>query len=331
MRETCYFKDDDYMLSVVYGNYVTLTNLSCDDIDEIIENNAPRINISIHTTNPELRVKMLNNKNAGDIMYLLKKFALSGITMNGQIVLCPGYNDKAELDRTLSDLLDIKKSFKQTEWGSAFESVSVVPVGLTKHRQGLPELTPYDKESSLEVVRQVEAWQEKFREDFNSSFVYLADEFYLMAGVDIPNYDHYEGFPQIENGVGLIASLKDEFDSTVGATSCRPPNAKSIITGELAYDFICRLVGNMANVYKIRNNFFGESVTVAGLVTGGDIIEQLKGKELGDKLLIPRCMLKHEDDVFLDDTSVSDIERELGVKVVVVDVDGYSLLEELTR
>ena len=327
MRPTCYFKDDDYRLSVLQGNYITLTNLSRTDIDKIIEYNIPRINVSIHTTDPGLRVKMMNHKNAGNVMQIMREFADNNINMNGQIVLCPGYNDGAALDRTLADLWTIR---------NAIESVSVVPVGLTAHRDGLCDLKPYGKESALAVIKQVKTWQERFMDEMGSNFVYLADEFYLAASVKVPEFDHYEGFPQIENGVGLIASLKDEFNNAIGAMNNRPrkikvKTRKSVVTGELAFDFITGLVKKLnsdkINVHGIKNHFFGGGVTVAGLVTGRDILDQLRGEELGKYLLIPRCMLR--DGLFLDDTSIADIERKLKTKVVVVENDGYEFLKEL--
>lgn len=325
MRESCYFKDDDYRLSFLQGNYVTLTNMSDSDLDRIIDYAIPRINVSVHTTNPELRCKMLNNRFAGKIMEQLKRFSGSGMQINCQIVLCRGYNDDAELDRTISDIYSL---------GDSVESLSIVPVGLSAHRDGLAELKPFDKDSSAQVIKQVSKWQKKFKEERDINFVYLADEFYIMAEEEIPKHFEYDGFPQIENGVGLCSSLKWEFDDALDMCEDKTVQSeKTVVTGYLAYDFIFGLVSQLGSdkirVKKIKNTFFGEKITVSGLVTGGDIINQLKGKDLGKYLLIPVSMLKHEEDVFLDNVTIADVERELDIKVRVVANDGFELLDAL--
>ncbi len=325
MRESCYFKDDDYRLSFLQGNYVTLTNMSDDDLDRIVEYSIPRINVSVHTTNPELRCKLLNNRFAGKIMDQMKRFSGSGMLINCQIVLCRGYNDDAELERTISDIYSL---------GESVESLSIVPVGISAHRKGLTDLMPFDKESSKKVIEQVSEWQKKFKEERGINFVYLSDEFYIMAEAAIPDESEYDGFPQIENGVGLCASLKWEFDDALEyAENLNVKSKKTLVTGFLAYDFIKELTGRLESdkirVEKVKNTFFGENITVSGLVTGGDIIEQLKGKEIGEYLLIPVSMLKHEEDIFLDDITVRDVEKALNVKVVKVNNDGYELLENL--
>ncbi len=325
MRESCYFKDDDYRLSFLQGNYVTLTNMKDEDIDRIIEYSIPRINVSVHTTNPELRIKMLSNKNAGKIMEQIKRFSDGGLNINCQVVLCRGYNDGEELDRTISDL---------ASFGDCIESLSIVPVGISAHRQGLCDLEPFDKESSKTVIKQVQKWQRKFKEERDVNFVYLADEFYIMAEEEIPDSDHYDGFPQIENGVGLCASLRGEFyEALYAKRRIRVKSKKTVVTGYLAYDFVESLVEktdlSKIGIYKIKNNFFGENITVSGLVTGGDIIKQLNGKKLGKYLLIPKSMLRHEDDVFLDNITVKDVEKALKVKVKVVNNDGYDFLNKL--
>ncbi len=327
MRESCYFKDDDYRLSFLQGNYVTLTNMKDSDLDRIIEYSIPRINVSVHTTNPELRVKMLSNKNAGKLMEQLRRFKDGGLMINCQVVLCRGVNDKEELDRTISDLYEL---------GDSIESLSIVPVGISAHREGLTNLVPFDKESSLEVINQVTEWQKKFKKERNTNFVYLSDEFYIMAEREIPEAEEYDGFPQIENGVGLCASLKAEFfDALNFKKKMRVKSEKTLVTGYLAFDFIKSLVDELEtekiHVEKIKNNFFGEKITVSGLVTGGDIINQLKGKVLGKYLLIPVSMLRHYEEVFLDDTTISDVERELRVKVRIVGNDGFELLDELLK
>jgi len=327
MRQSCYFKDDDYRLSFLQGNYVTLTNMKDSDLDRIIEYAIPRINVSVHTTNPQLRVKMLSNKNAGKIMEQIKRFSDGGLMINCQVVLCRGFNDEDELDRTISDL---------ASFGECIESLSIVPVGISAHRKGLAELIPFDEESSRRVIEQVSAWQKKFKEERGINFVYLSDEFYIMAKEDMPDFDEYDGFPQIENGVGLCASLKQEFDEALFAKrKIKVKSEKTIATGYLAYDFIKSLVSKLdsdkISIRKIKNNFFGENITVSGLITGGDIIKQLKGEKLGKYLLIPKSMLKHDEEVFLDDTTISDVEKELDVNIKVVSNDGFEFLDELLK
>ena len=325
MRESCYFKDDDYRLSFLQGNYVTLTNMSDDDLDRIIEYNIPRINVSVHTTNPELRCKMLNNKFAGKIMEQMKRFSGSGMQINCQIVLCRDYNDGEELNRTINDIYSL---------GESVESLSIVPVGLSAHRNGLTELQPFDKESSQAVIKQVSEFQKKFKEERGINFVYLSDEFYIMAEEEIPEQEEYDGFPQIENGVGLCSSLQWEFEDALNDTDdLTVKSKKTVVTGYLAYNFIKELTAKLKSdkieVKKIKNTFFGEKITVSGLVTGGDIIEQLKGEELGECILIPVSMLRHDDVVFLDNKTIFDVEKALNVKVEVVQNDGYDFLEKL--
>ncbi len=327
MRESCYFKDDDYRLSFLQGNYVTLTNMTDQDIDRIIEYNIPRINVSVHTTNPELRCKMLNNKFAGRIMEQLQRFSGSGMMINCQIVLCPNYNDGAELDRTIQDILSL---------GDSVESLSVVPVGISKYRDGLTPLDTFDKNDAKRVIEQVSAWQKKIKEERDINFVYLADEFYIVAEEEIPSWKEYDGFPQIENGVGLCASLEWEFeDALADCKNSKVKTKKTVITGVLAYNFIKALTDKLhsdkISVISIKNNFFGENITVSGLITATDIINQLKGKDLGDEILIPISMLRHDEDVFLDNLTIADVEKALKVKVVVVENDGFDLLEKLIR
>ena len=333
MRESCYFKDDDYRLSFLQGNYVTLTNLSDLELERIIDYNIPRINVSVHTTNPELRKKMLNNKNAGKITDQLCRLAKSGISMNCQIVLCRNINDGAELERTLNDLFELNENI---------ESVSVVPVGLSAYRNGLAKLEAFDEKSSAEVIKTVEKLQKNYFEKCGRNFVYLSDEFYIMAKQNTPDGEEYDGFPQIENGVGLCTSLKEEFESAIkfekqdlNVEDLTVKTKKSLATGFLAYDFICDLVKKLnsdkINVFKIKNEFFGEEITVSGLVTGGDLINQLKDKDLGEILVITKSMLRHDEDVFLDNLTVGDVEAALGVEIVAVENDGFELLEVLCR
>ena len=327
MRETVYFKDDDTRLSFLQGNYVTLTNMSGDDIDRLIRIHVSPINISVHTTNPELRVKMLNNRFAGKCLDIMKKFAANNIYMNCQIVSCPGINDGRELDRTIADLAALYPHVA---------SVSVVPVGLTRYRDGLYELTPYTAETSRQIINQVGAWQKRLLDKFGSRRVYLSDEFYINAGAKIPDADAYEGFPQLENGVGLIASMKEEFDLGIELVKDKPRNIRvCIATGEIAYGFIKSLAdrlmekcpGVKIDVAPIKNNFFGGGVSVAGLVCGSDIIEQVKTD--ADYLMIPDVMLRDDDEIFLDDVTLSDVEKALGVKIKTSLNDGYDFIEKI--
>lgn len=327
MRETVYFKDDDTRLSFLQGNYVTMTNMSDEEIERMIKMRISPVNISVHTTNPELRKAMLNNKNAGKIYDIMKKFADADLFMNCQIVLCPGYNDGAELDRTLSDLEKLMPNVL---------SLSVVPVGLTRYREGLCRLTPFDREKARILLEQVEAWQNRFLENHGTRMVYISDEFYLMAEKDIPPAETYEGFPQLENGVGLIASMKEEFDEAIKLV--KPKKRKKHVmmaTGELACDFIKSLAvrleaccpGVEISVYAIKNNFFGGGVNVSGLVCGGDLTEQLSDKPKADFLTIPSVMLRDGEDIFLDDVTLSDAQERLGMKIIPVNNDGYEFIE----
>lgn len=329
MRETVYFKDDDTRLSFLQGNYVTLTNMSDEEIDRLIKMHVSPINVSVHATKPELRCRMLNNRFAGKCFDIMKRFKDNGIYMNCQIVLCPGINDKDELNRTLYDLADLYPNVN---------SISVVPVGLTAYRDGLYPLTPFNAKSSLETITQVENIQRDFMDKFGTRLVYLSDEFYVNAGKDIPYADSYEGFPQIENGVGLMASMQEEFDSAIKLVPDKTYHRTvAMATGEIAYDFIRKLAdrieaaakGVKIDVYAVKNNFFGGGVTVSGLVTGGDIIEQLKDKPKADILTIPHSMLRDEDNIFLDDTTVAEVEEALGMEVVPIINDGYEFIEKI--
>lgn len=330
-RPTMRIKDDDWRLSFLMGNYVTLTNISEKDINRIIERRFSPLYISVHTTNPDLRKKMMRNDRADNILEIIEKFSKAGICMHCQIVLCRGWNDGAELDKTIADLWKFR---------DAVLSVAVVPVGLTGYRKGLEEIIPFDRETAGEVIGQVEKWQQKFKAEQNKRFVFAADEFYILAQKEIPSYESYEDFCQIENGVGLVAKLKKEFEDALieldTSKNMTSANSLSIATGESAYGIIKDMAnvmvertGKRIHVYPIKNNFFGGYVTVAGLVTGGDIIKQLKGKELGDKLLIPDVMLRDGKNVFLDDISIDDVERELEVPVIPVAIDGGALVDEI--
>lgn len=330
MRETLYFKDDDARLSFLQGNYVTLTNLSQKDIDRIIQMKLS-INISVHTTNPELRCKMMNNRFAGEKLDYLRQFAEAGISMNCQIVLCPGINDGAELERTLTDLGGFMPNI---------QSIAVVPVGLTKFREGLYPLKLFNKEGAGKALDLIESFQKRFLKKYGTRLVFPADEFYITAERPLPPGEAYEEYSQYENGVGMLRSLIDEFENACGTAEdgAVKPCSTSIATGELAYKYICGLVENAAKkwhtidcrVYKIRNDFFGETITVTGLITGRDLIAQLRGKPLGDTLLLSANMVRRDDLVFLDDITVADVERELGVSVRIVENDGFELFDAIS-
>ncbi len=329
MRETVYFKDDDTRLSFLQGNYVTLTNMKDEEIDRLISMRVSPINISVHTTNPQLRCKMLNNRFAGKCFDIMKKLHKNKIMMNCQIVLCPDVNDKENLERSLDDMASLYPYVN---------SISVVPVGLTKYRDGLYPLKPFNKESSKEVIEQVEKIQSKLYKKLGTRLVYLSDEFYINADLPIPDAECYEGFPQIENGVGLVASMREEFEHAITyAKKCNIKRRVILVTGELACPFITEMAhqvekktGVEVRVYPIKNNFFGGGVNVSGLVCGGDIIEQMRGKTDADVLLIPDVMLRDNDDVFLDDVRVGDVEKELEIKVLSVLSDGYDFVEKIT-
>ncbi|MDF2985619.1 MAG: Fe-S oxidoreductase [Eubacterium sp.] len=330
MRETVYFKDDDSRLSFLTGNYVTLTNIKNEELKRIIHYRMSPINVSVHTTNPDLRKLMLGNRFAGDVLNKIKMLTDNGIEVNCQIVLCRDINDKDELDRTIGDL---------AEFAPGVSSVSIVPVGISRHRENLFELIPFDKESSTEVIKQVHNWQNKLLKDKGSRLIYLSDEFYINADVDLPKYKDYEDFPQIENGVGMVASLKKEVIDTLKHKKGTLPGKRhiSIATGRLVNKIIIKLVeeiktkyeGLEVNVYAVENNFFGPNVTVCGLLTGQDIAEQLNGKELGQELLISRSMLRAGEHVLLDDYTVEQLEDGLKVKIRIVDSSGEDFVNAL--
>ncbi len=328
MRETLYFKDDDARLSFLQGNYVTLTNLTQDDIDRIIQMRL-NINISVHTTNPELRCKMMNNRFAGEKLDYLKQFAESGIAMNCQIVLCPGINDGRELERTLTDLGGLMPNI---------QSIAVVPVGVTSFRENLYPIEIFNKETASEVLDLVERFQKMFLEKYDTRLVFPADEFYVTAQRELPRGECYEDYCQYENGVGMLRSLADEFNSALElADEPTEEHITSIATGVAAYKFISELVEKVekkwhnikCNVYQIKNCFFGETITVSGLLTATDIITQLKGKPLGDKLILTTSMFIRDTDIFLDDLTVPDVEKALNVKIVIAQNDGFDLLDKI--
>lgn len=340
MRETLYFKDDDARLSFLQGNYITLTNLSDEDIDRIIKMHL-KVNVSVHTTNPELRCKMTNNKNAGRALEYLYRIAKAGNELNCQLVLCPDYNDGDELRRSLNDLVALYP---------AVTSIACVPFGMTKYRDGLTPLKPFTKEGAADVVRIIEEFGDKCEAEFGNRLVYPSDEFFLLAEKPMPPAEYFGDFEQYENGVGMCASLSQEFYDALtdleeaDIADLNHDYSYSIATGTLAAPLLEELsqalnkkIASLPNykgeisskVYTIRNEFFGETITVAGLITGQDLIKQLSPSknQLGNALLIPNTMLRADSNVFLDDTTVEDVAAALEVEVVPVVVEGYSLIE----
>lgn len=331
LREPLYFKDDDTRLSFLQGNYVSLTNLNESDIERIVLMKTSPVNISVHTTNPVLRKKMLNNRFAGNVLDIMKLFARANITMHCQIVLCKGLNDGAELLHTMDDLEQLYPNVA---------SVSVVPAGLTRYREGLYPLEPFTAADCAAVVRSVESFAKKCREKHDSLIFFCSDELYLKADIPIHSEDWYEGYPQLENGVGLIASMRSEFDEALNTIDKYDLNRRrtvSVATGEAAYDFICGLVAQLqkrclnlqCSVYKIENVFFGPEITVAGLVTGRDIKNQLSGRRLGKKLILPSVMLRSDGDLFLDDMRPAELEWALNVRIVFADNNGDGFIREI--
>lgn len=366
MRETLYFKDDDMRLSFLQGNYVTLTNMSDKDLDRIIKYKLEPINVSFQTTNPELRCMMLHNRFAGDALKKADRLYENNITMNGQIVLCKGVNDGEELERSLSDLY---------KYLPVLESVSVVPVGLSKYREGLYPLEPFEKDDAIQVIETIHKWQKKAFQEFGLHFVHASDEWYITADMELPDEDNYDGYLQIENGVGMLRSLIEEFNEGVceikEAIEAYKPNILnklfknsynnkigemtgvnniatlikilekgrkvSIVSGLIAAPYMKRLCDSFMEqfpsydikVYPIRNDFFGERITVTGLLTAQDIIAQLKDKDLGDILLLSDNMLRSNTEVFLDDLTVADVEKSLHSKTHIVKSNGKHLIESI--
>ena len=330
MRETLYFKDDDTRLSFLQGNYVTLTNLKEKDVEKIIKYKLSPINISFQTTNPELRCKMLHNRFAGESLKIVDRLVEAGITINGQIVLCKNWNDGEELERSMKDLYRYLPNL---------QSVSVVPVGLSKYREGLEPLEPFTKEDAKKVIAQIEKWQKKAVEEFGLHFIHASDEWYLLAEDELPKEESYDGYLQLENGVGMLRLLETEFQDALLEKSGDSVKRKvSIATGKLAAPFISKLMEDLKKkytetevmVYDITNEFFGERITVAGLITGQDLKKQLKNKDLGEKLLLPCHMLRSGEEVFLDDVTVSELSEYLQIPIEIVDSDGAILLNHVT-
>lgn len=327
MRDTLYFKDDDSRLSFLQGNYVTLTNMSDHDIERIIRYRLEPINISFQTTNPQLRCKMLHNRFAGDALKKVDRLFEGGIEMNGQIVLCKGENDGAELERSIKDL---------TAYIPLLRSVSVVPVGLTKFRDGLYHLEPFTKEDAKEVLSVIHKWQDRIYEQYGIHFIHAGDEWYLLAGQEVPEEERYDGYLQLENGVGMLRLLFEEFtEGYKSLTGDERQEELSIATGKLAYPYISAMAEKIEekfpnleiHVFSIRNDFFGERITVSGLITAQDLTAQLKGERLGSRLLIPCNMLKTDEDVFLDDFTVRQVSDALQVPIDIVKSSGQDFID----
>lgn len=360
MRETLYFKDDDTRLSFLQGNYVTLTNLSDRDVEKIIRYRMEPINISFQTMNPELRCKMLNNRFAGEALKKAKQLYDAGIEMNGQIVLCKGVNDEEELEFSIGEMY---------KYAPVLRSVSVVPVGLSKYRDGLYPLEPFDAKDACEVIDRIERWQKRAFAEKGIHFVHASDEWYLLAGRELPEEDRYDGYLQLENGVGMVRNFTEEFYGSLdivvnrlgqtiysefGDDIDRPDKSKSAggnnslpvisaATGMLFGPILSALakeleetvnrfgIGMKVNIYPIRNDFFGERITVAGLITGQDLISQLKGKDLGEILLIPDTMLRFGEEVFLDDITVTEVESALHCRLDIVKSSGSDFIESIMK
>lgn len=327
MRKTLYFKDDDARLSFLQGNYITLTNLTDREAQRIIDLRISPINVSVHTTDPQLHCTMLGNKNALRSLDYIRAFCKAGIVMNGQIVVCPGWNDGDQLRRTLRDLTEMQ-----------FSSCSLVPVGITKYRQGLAKLRPVDAATAAEIIDIADEYGRENLERFGTRRFFCADELYLRAGRPLPRAEYYEGYRQLENGVGLMRSLEDDF--LAGLATVDVPvrfSPFTIATGTAAAPFLRSLVqramadypGLRGQVIAVENDFFGHTIDVAGLLTGQDISAQLRGRDLGDRVLIPIHMMRHGETVFLDDYTVERLSRELGVPVQVVDEDGFALVDAM--
>lgn len=343
MRDTLYFKDDDSRLSFLQGNYVTLTNMSGHDIERITRYHLSPINISFQTTNPKLRCMMLNNRFAGEALKKVDRLFAAGIIMNGQIVLCKDVNDGEELERSISDL---------TKYLPQLQSVSVVPAGLSRFREGLYPLKPFEKEDADKTIRMIHRWQDKIFREYGLHFIHASDEWYILAEQELPEESRYDGYLQLENGVGMLRLLINEFEEAMEERSRKADfiNAEglkdleegtkethyiSIATGKLVYPYIKDMAERMEegfdflhiNVYSVTNEFFGEQITVSGLLTGQDILKQLKGRPLGKKLLLPQNVLRSGERVFLDDLTVEELEKALQVKIDIVKSSGRDFVD----
>lgn len=328
LRKSLYFKDDDSRLSFLFGNYITLTNITEHEIERIIKMHISPINVSVHTTNPELRCKMMNNRFAGDALKNLKRFADAGITLNCQIVACPGINDGDELLRTMRDLENL-----------GVEMTAIVPVGLTAYRDGLYPLVPYNKETAAQTLDLIEQYGDMCKEKHGRRIFFAGDEFYILAEREIPSPEFYEDFSALEDGVGMIAYLTDDVKWALEELENdeKPNHTVTVACGTGVFPFMKKIMAMInekfpnitINTQPIKNNFFGGGVNVSGLVTGGDLINQLKGKNIGERLIIPSSMLRFENDLFLDDVSTDDVERELNVELVAVNNNGADLVNAI--
>lgn len=328
LRKSLYFKDDDSRLSFLFGNYITLTNITEHEIERIIKMHISPINVSVHTTNPELRCKMMNNRFAGDALKNLKRFADAGITLNCQIVACPGINDGDELLRTMRDLENL-----------GVEMTAIVPVGLTAYRDGLYPLVPYNKETAAQTLDLIEQYGDMCKEKHGRRIFFAGDEFYILAERQIPAPEFYEDFSALEDGVGMIAYLTDDVKWALEELENdeKPNHTVTVACGTGVFPFMKKIMAMInekfpnitINTQPIKNNFFGGGVNVSGLVTGGDLINQLKGKNIGERLIIPSSMLRFENDLFLDDVSTDDVERELNVELFAVNNNGSDLVNAI--
>lgn len=329
LRHTLYFKDDDSRLSFLFGNYITLTNITEHEVERIIKMHISPVNISVHTTNPQLRVKMMNNKNAGKVLDIIYRFNEAGIKLNCQLVLVPGYNDGDELERSLRDLTALEN----------VECIAAVPVGLTRYRKGLCDITPFKKDTAIKAIETLEKFSDETLQKYGQRRVFAADEFYILAERKLPDSSYYEEFLQLENGVGLVPLLLSEVDDAIETCDYDLQNQRiiTIATGEAAYPYICDIVDKIGkkwdnlkcNVVAVKNKFFGGEITVAGLITATDIESQLKDRELGEELLIPSVMLRDGGDMFLDSVTLEELSEKLNIKIIPVNNDGYELLSAI--
>lgn len=329
VRNTLVFKDDDFRLSFITGNYVTLTNSGYKDLDRIIRYHLSPINISVHATDPEVRSMMLNNKTAYKVMEYIKYLTEHDIKINAQIVLCPNINDGKVLDKTIKEL---------SEYAPNLQCIAIVPVGLTKYREGLYPLTVFDKEGASRTIDQINGWQAKFREKYGFNLVYLADEFYVKAEREIPEFKDYDDFPQLGDGIGMLAYFKKNFDSYLKRFKPKKVNkVVSIASGKIVYNFMRarmdelekKFEGLKINLYPIENTFFGPEITVTGLITGGDLITQLKDKELGEYLILCGDMLKDDADIFLDDVTLDEVKEKLNIEIKVNNDGGIGIIKDI--
>ena len=329
VRNTLVFKDDDFRLSFITGNYVTLTNSGYKDLDRIIRYHLSPINISVHATDPEVRSMMLNNKTAYKVMEYIKYLTEHDIKINAQIVLCPNINDGKVLDKTIKEL---------SKYAPNLQCIAIVPVGLTKYREGLYPLTVFDKEGASRTIDQINGWQAKFREKYGFNLVYLADEFYVKAEREIPEFKDYDDFPQLGDGIGMLAYFKKNFDSYLKRFKPKKVNkVVSIASGKIVYNFMRarmdelekKFEGLKINLYPIENTFFGPEITVTGLITGGDLITQLKDKELGEYLILCGDMLKDDADIFLDDVTLDEVKEKLNIEIKVNNDGGIGIIKDI--